>query len=299
MGELDLNCNGLLQAVLDTLPQHIAVINVEGIIIMVNASWQRFGHAQSSCSEVETGVGANYFEACRNATGSDRREARAALKGLRAVLNGTRPQFSLDYACETPTEVLWFSMTATPLSLPNVGAIIAHTDVSEQKKYAAMAYTDPLTDVANRRFFAELAAHILTTAKRKDHKVALIIVDLDSFKAINDRYGHEAGDELLMAFAKRLRTSFRANDLVARLGGDEFAVVFSALNESAICRSLERCLSRLNQPYTFGGRRLSVKASLGVARFPLHGADLDTLLRSADEALYWAKRRGGGVAYYG
>lgn len=296
MGNVDLSRDTLLQAVLDTLPEHVAVIDAGGDILMVNEAWRRFGLEQNGPAGGATGVSANYYAACRNATGPSRDEADAALSGIQAVAAGALPRFSLEYVCQTPTETLWFTMTASPLGLPGGGVLVAHTDVSERTRYKTLAYTDALTGVANRRFFATFAAQALTNAAPRT--VALIVADLDGFKKVNDGYGHGTGDALLGAFAKRLRAGVREDDLVARLGGDEFAVILPVADLAVLERWLERTLAHLDEPYTLGGRTLYVKASLGVALFPRHGRDLDALMRLADAALYRAKRGGGGAALH-
>lgn len=293
--DADLARNAPLKAVLDTLPQHVALLGADGTVLQVNRAWHRFGHLNGSRSEAATGVRSNYFAVCERATGPARHEADAALQGMRAVLSGALPRFSLEYGCQTPTQRLWFVMTVSPLGPPDAGLVVAHADVSEQKKFAALAYTDPLTGVGNRRRFTAFAAQALAAATRSGREVALILADLDGFKGVNDRYGHEVGDALLVAFAERLGGLFRRSDVVARLGGDEFGVVTPVAGADAFGRSLSRGLLRLGEPYTLGGRVLTVKASLGVALFPRHPGDLSALLRCADAALYRAKRQGGGV----
>ena len=298
MGNIDFSCEPLLQAALDTFPEHVAVIDVQGTIVMVNEAWRQFSCKHSNRGEAKTGVSANYFEVCRNTTGEARSEAYATLKGLQAVADGTLPEFSLEYTCWTPTGVLWFSVAARPLGSPDVGVIVSHADISQKKKYAMMAFTDPLTGVANRRSFTNFTALTLDRAQREGQKVAFVVADLNGFKGVNDKYGHEEGDELLRAFAKRLRSAFREADFVARLGGDEFATVLSVSDEAALASTLERCLAHLDQPYTFGDLTLTIGVSLGVSLFPRHGVDRDSLMRSADRALYESKRRGGGVSFY-
>lgn len=297
MNNVDFSRETLLQAALDTLAEHVAVIDTNGTILMINEAWRRFG-CKSGGNEANIGVSANYFEVCRNATGQARREAYATLRGLEAVANGTLREFSLEYACQTPTETLWFNVSGKPLRTPGVGIIVSHADVSQQKRYRAMAYTDPLTGLSNRRSFTDFADQTLTRAECEDQVVALVVADLNGFKKVNDAYGHEAGDELLKAFSGRLRAAFREGDFVARLGGDELAVVLPVLSEAALGAALERCLAHLNEPYMFGQQAHVLSASLGVALFPFHGHEQDTLIRSADRALYTSKRCGGGVSFY-
>ncbi|CAA9584174.1 MAG: diguanylate cyclase/phosphodiesterase (GGDEF & EAL domains) with PAS/PAC sensor(s) [uncultured Truepera sp.] len=294
--ELGLGRNAPLQAVLDTLPEHVAIVTGGGTVSLVNEAWRRFGRENGGCPE-HIGVASNYFEVCQRATGSARSEARAALHGMQAVMGGALPQFSLEYACKTPTELLWFKVTVTPLFSGSV--IVSHANVSEQKRYVDMAYTDPLTGVANRRLFMDFATQALAAAARNGHQVALVMADLNGFKGVNDSYGHDVGDALLVAFAERLRGVFRRGDVVARLGGDEFAAVLSLRNTAALNDALIRDLRHLNEPYALRGRTFEVKTSLGVALFPRHSGDLRSLLRCVDAALYQAKRRGVGLAFYG
>lgn len=296
MGNGELSGHPLLQTVLDTFTEHVAVIDTEGNILMVNEAWRRFGRQQDSRSEEATGVSANYFAACRNATGHARSEAFAALRGIEAVAKGVLPQFSLEYVCQTPAEMLWFTLTAAPLAIANGGVLISHTDVSERRRYQTLAHTDPLTGVANRRFFATFATQALESSEYKT--VALVLTDLNGFKKVNDGHGHGIGDALLVAFSGRLRAGMRESDLVARLGGDEFAVVLPISNMEALNSWVKRTSAHLNEPYTLAGQTFHVKASLGITLFPLHGHDLSTLMDLADRALYRAKRRGGGVEFY-
>lgn len=297
MDSTDFGRETLLQAALDTLAEHVAVIDTKGTILMVNRAWRRFA-CNSGGDEAKVGVSANYFEVCRHAVGQARREAYATLEGLEAVAAGTLPEFSLEYPCQTPDETLWFAVSGKPLNTPDVGIIVSHANVSQQKKYRTMAYTDPLTGLANRRSFTDFAERTLFRAEREGQAVALVVADLNGFKKINDWYGHEAGDKLLAAFAGRLRAAFREGDFVARLGGDEFAVVLPVLSEAALSSVLGRCLAHLNEPYILGQQALVVSASLGAALFPSHGLERDALMRSADRALYTSKQRGGGLSFY-
>ena len=281
---------------LDTLPQHVALVGPDGIVLQVNEAWYRFGLENGSRSAAATGVAADYFGVCERATGPDRREADAALHGMQAVLGGALPRFSLEYGCATPTRMRWFVMTVRPLGPPNVGLVVSHADVSEQKRFAALAYTDPLTGVGNRRRFTAFAAQALAAATRSGREVAFILADLDGFKGVNDRYGHPVGDALLVAFARRLSGLFREGDVVARLGGDEFGVVVTpGHGAAAFSHLLSRALLHLNEPYVLEGRVLAVRASFGVTLFPHYRGDLSALLRRADAALYRAKQRGGGT----
>lgn len=159
------------------------------------------------------------------------------------------------------------------------------------------ALHDELTGLPNRALFHERLRHLLLTARRGDGIFALLFIDLDGFKAVNDRFGHQDGDLLLRAVAGRLRDALRGADTVARLGGDEFGVLLPDVGTAADADRVARHLGeRLRPPFTIAGRSQRIGASIGIALYPAHGADADTLLRRADAAMYRAKRPPGTVA---
>jgi diguanylate cyclase (GGDEF)-like protein len=150
----------------------------------------------------------------------------------------------------------------------------------------SIATSDPLTLLANRRGFEQIASHILPMAKRLILPVALVHIDLDGFKSINDNQGHAAGDRLLAQFARHLLKNFRESDVVARLGGDEFCVLMSGATEPAVLEALRRLQMRLEQ---CGPE--PVRFSAGLAMFdPARHASVADLLRDADERMYSSKR---------
>ncbi len=160
-----------------------------------------------------------------------------------------------------------------------------------------MAYFDVLTQLPNRSsFYIEFRLE-LDKAKRFKNRVALFFIDLDGFKEINDSYGHDVGDALLVDVAQRLRESIRTTDLAARLGGDEFTIILSGVNGGA--ESLEiaqKIIDKLNQPYHIDHHRIHIGASIGIAIYPEHGDDIDTLVKNADDMMYEAKASGKNSA---
>jgi diguanylate cyclase (GGDEF)-like protein len=187
---------------------------------------------------------------------------------------------------------------------PAVEGIVYNTrDVTEraalEAELAHRAFTDGLTGLANRARFHDRAAHALARAGRDGGGVAVLLLDLDDFKTVNDSLGHPAGDALLRGVAERLLDATRGSDTVARLGGDEFAVLLEnvrADGEAAVVA--ERALGALARPFALGeaggAAELLVTGSVGIAR-SCPAADVDALLRDADAAMYRAKRRGGGA----
>jgi diguanylate cyclase (GGDEF)-like protein len=164
-----------------------------------------------------------------------------------------------------------------------------------QEQLEKMAYFDPLTGLPNRRMFNDDLRQLIARSMRGQGDFALVLVDLDGFKQINDHSGHHAGDSLLVVVADRLRSLVRDSDCIARLGGDEFAVllannaVFDPERVEAMCA---RMLASLREPMLVAGQTMQITASLGIAPCPRDGASPDELYKAADTALYEAKRSG-------
>jgi diguanylate cyclase (GGDEF)-like protein len=182
-------------------------------------------------------------------------------------------------------------------------------DVTERRRaeraVRQLAFYDGLTGLANRHLFARQLGQALDAARQREHTLALLYLDLDHFKDVNDSLGHAAGDELLRAVSERLRHVVRATDFVgrlgrgeeqtglARLGGDEFAILLPAVPSPELCGDIaQRVLQQLAEPFEAAGRRVAGGASIGIALFPQDAADAENLMKNADTALYHAKERG-------
>jgi diguanylate cyclase (GGDEF)-like protein/PAS domain S-box-containing protein len=170
-------------------------------------------------------------------------------------------------------------------------------DVTERKAQEAriehLAYHDSLTGLPNRAMLMDRLGQALSQAQRLDQQVAVLFVDLDRFKLVNDSLGHPVGDQLLQEIARRLRATLRDNDTVARVGGDEFQVVVcNVAGATDAARIAEKLMRTLGEPFTLQGQELYVTASLGVSLFPRDGASSELLLNHADQALYEAKGEG-------
>jgi diguanylate cyclase (GGDEF)-like protein len=169
-----------------------------------------------------------------------------------------------------------------------------------ERRLAEIAQLDQLTGLPNRYLLQDFLTRSLARARRFGHHVALLLIDLDRFKPVNDIYGHGAGDRLLQAIAGRLRGTVRASDLVARLGGDEFTVVLTDLDDAGAALSrAERLLEVIRRPVDIGGCEVEVGASIGIAVYPRDAGSIEELLVSADAAMYRAKAgRVGGIHRY-
>ena len=174
------------------------------------------------------------------------------------------------------------------------GAVVVFRDVGGLRATARdLAHHDALTNLPNRTLFGERVARAIVLARRHFCQAAILYVDLDGFKSINDSFGHARGDELLRLVSERLVQSVRASDTVCRQGGDEFAVLLSEVDglKDAVA-SAEKLLHTLAEPYGIAGQTLQVTASVGIALYPQDGRDVVALLRCADFAMYAAKRLG-------
>ena len=171
---------------------------------------------------------------------------------------------------------------------------LANQQLSErERELQHAAFHDPLTELPNRRFLVERCEAALANARRHSETTALLLIDLDHFKPINDKYGHDAGDLMLQTIAQRLREHVRSGDAVARLGGDEFAVLICGDDAEQHAREIaRRLLDELARPVTYGAEHLTVTISIGVALYPRHANDFTTLYKAADEMLYKVKGRG-------
>jgi diguanylate cyclase (GGDEF)-like protein len=178
-------------------------------------------------------------------------------------------------------------------------ARLRQAEAQHVEELTKRAYHDALTGLANRSQLMITATRTVAAANRAGKRTALLLLDLDGFKAVNDTAGHHAGDYLLQQVAERLVESVRDNDLVARLGGDEFAILLTRdPDEAAASAVADRIHRRLSDPYDFDGSTLTIGASIGVALCPDDADDVPTLMRGADEAMYRAKRHGGGCRLY-
>ncbi|HEY8905182.1 MAG TPA: sensor domain-containing diguanylate cyclase, partial [Rhodoferax sp.] len=169
------------------------------------------------------------------------------------------------------------------------------SDISQLKEHEAeldrIAHYDPLTGLPNRRLFSDRLNQATANARRNGLPLAVCFLDLDGFKPINDRFGHEVGDQILVQMAQHLRGALRAGDTLARIGGDEFVLLLTHLTNDLECPSiLDRVLASVATPVTIVGNPVSVSASIGVTLFPQDDSDADGLLRHADQAMYQAKK---------
>lgn len=172
-------------------------------------------------------------------------------------------------------------------------SIVQVEQASQQQQLLAKASMDPLTGLANRALFVSALERAVSKAQRHNKKLAVLFIDLDRFKPINDQFGHEAGDYLLRTIAERFRSCLREADTLARLGGDEFVVLVEELVDPQFVTGVaQKLVAVAQQPVTLKGQDVSVTSSIGIAIYPVDGRDAGQLLKAADGAMYGAKEHG-------
>jgi len=190
---------------------------------------------------------------------------------------------SMSLVCDSQDLPLYFIM-----QLQNIT-----TEKKAEEQLRHLAYHDALTGLYNRNSLERKAQEILTNASRHEHGFALIFLDLDRFKNINDTMGHDAGDSLLQIVAQRLKNKIRTTDIIARVGGDEFVLILSELNQvDKISNVIRNILAHLLQPISIKGHEIYVTTSIGISVYPYDGIDVQTLMKNADLALYRSKELG-------
>ncbi len=218
----------------------------------------------------------------------------------RSHIRGEAPHTPYELDVRTPSgRIIPVEVHINPIRREGkvVGLIGVSRDISERRRLqdqlSRLARSDPLTGVLNRRSFMEEVDREITRSRREGKGCALLFIDLDSFKEVNDQLGHRAGDQLLVAVVERIRQAVRRPDVVGRLGGDEFGVLLPGADAAGATAVAARILDALESPVLLFGQGVPAVASIGVALFPDHANDAEELLARADMAMYRAKGEGG------
>ncbi len=219
----------------------------------------------------------------------------------RSTIERQEPFRDFEFSRRMPDGVVrYFSVSGEPrfasdgrfLGYRGVGRDITEIALARER-ISSLAYSDPLTGLANRTSLGVSLEQAVQRARRRNSRIAVVFIDLDGFKQINDLYGHDTGDALLVEVAGRLRAILRAGDLIARLGGDEFLVVLENVHDLAPVETVaKKLLTDLMRPYVLQGSQATVTASIGVSVLPDDAADAGALMKHADTAMYAAKQKG-------
>lgn len=194
----------------------------------------------------------------------------------------------------------WMSITTMLDEQGNLKNYIAiSSDLSKMKKaekdIQLLAYYDSLTGIPNRTLFHDRLQTALVRAKRSDHGVALLTIDIDGFKMINDNFGHGIGDGLLIAFVQRTKQYIRESDTLSRVGGDEFTLILENVDKPYHVKKItENLLAKLHEPYYISGHEINITVSIGIAQAPYEDMTTEGMIRKSDTAMYYIKKTGGG-----
>jgi diguanylate cyclase (GGDEF)-like protein/PAS domain S-box-containing protein len=274
----------------DFAPLGMALVSLEGRFIQVNEALCRF-----------LGFAADELLALSHDSLGYPGELEQEHAVLNELLSGPLPvtQFEKRYRHRGGDRMLWSLVSVSVLRERDAPMCFLYQvhDMTERKQAESqltqMAYFDPLTGLANRSRLRQELDRLMAFARRQSESLAVVYLDLDRFKQVNDRLGHEAGDQLLQEVARRLVACLRETDCVARLGGDEFVLLITGVcDRASVDAVLGKVHQALVQPAALTAGEVSVTPSLGVCLYPADGSEPDALLRHADEALYDAKAAG-------
>jgi len=285
-----------LQAVLDAMPVAITWARLDDQhIIFVNRKFTAmFGYVLGDFPTVADWIAKTYV----NPQHVERANAMwlhhfGLLKNLPAEI----PQVEVDVLCRDGTVK---TTLLGGLIVPDMSwAMATFVDITERKeaenRIQRLALEDPLTGLANRRAFTETLKSSISRATRHNSSTALLLVDLDEFKPLNDALGHDQGDIILQTVAERLKLGVRAGDYVFRLGGDEFGVIVDGIAAPGTAEAVaDRIITEVQKPFSLDGKALKLNLSIGISVFPRDGAEEQALYKNADLALYRAKKSGRG-----
>jgi diguanylate cyclase (GGDEF)-like protein/PAS domain S-box-containing protein len=263
----------------------VCVTTMDGVIVDCNATFAALLH-----STRDSVIGRSIARVYANP--GEAQEVATLLRGA-GTLNSIEVELRRDDGVP-----LWVLQNVVLVGDTISGVIhVTVVDISDRKRAEEQiefhAYHDVLTALPNRKLFTDRLRHSLSRAKRAGRSLAVMFIDIDHFKTINDTLGHTAGDDLLLEMARRLRACVRDDDTVARLGGDEFTIILAELRhpEDAVAVA-QKILDTVQLPLTISGMPIVVTASVGISLYPVDGADPEALLRNADSAMYRAKEAG-------
>lgn len=284
--------------ILDTLPAHVALLDADGTILHVNAGWRQFA-AASTVALQQDGVGADYPATCEAAEDP---EAKQVGQALRAILAGERARFEFEYPCATPAGERWFRMVACAVpgqeEAFEAAALVMHLEITERKRaeqqLVQMAYYDQLTGLPSRNAFVERLERDIPTITTHDARYVLVL-DVQELRAVNDTYGYEAGDEMLITIAGQLQGALASHEHAARLGGDQFAVYLDprahGLFDGTVTESVSHWIDELvARPFDESGYRIQIGVWTGMAPVQANDTPAD-LIRCAALATNMARKQ--------
>ncbi|HEX6886465.1 MAG TPA: bifunctional diguanylate cyclase/phosphodiesterase [Candidatus Nanopelagicales bacterium] len=275
-----------LQEVIDSLAAHVAVLDADAVIRATNAAWDDFAAAQGDPTGRGTGPGVDYIAACRMGDVPFAEVAAEAVAGLRAVLGRECAVFSMEYPCDTPQERRWFVMIAAGYGAS--GAVVSHVDVTADHR----PIDDPLSPVPSRSLVQGQVEVAIAAAHPAAEEVAVLYLDVDEFKEVNDTLGHELADQLLVRIAERMRALVPPGSMVRRYASDEFVAVVRAVGRAEAAELAAELGEAMREPFELGADTAVITTSIGVACYPSDARSAHALVRCADAAMAEGKRGG-------
>ena len=290
-----------LRLILDSIAENIAVIDEGGDIRFVNHSWSQFG-SDNACSIAQDWSKVNYLSVCDSAALAGDEFGMLAGAGIKSVIDQKEAYFNLEGACHSNDEQRWFIMRVSPFALKQEHFfVISHQDVTErklaEKAVQKLARRDGLTNIYNRRAFDEILSEQWQQCLTLKQPISLAVIDLDHFKLLNDTYGHQTGDDCLIAVSALLKNfARRTGDVCARYGGEEFAVIWSyttLLEADVLSKALLEEIRQLKIPNERSPIAPYMTASIGLVEMtPNRILETRDLVAQADDLLYQAKESG-------
>ena len=283
-------------ALLDALPHGVAVVDQHGVVVATNRLWRQ---AEGQDDPLVRPVGASLVEGLRNPGTAPSAVAEHTADGLDRLLDGRGRSFQVQYQLPPIDELAeprWFLVAAE--TLPGVGLVVTRTETTVHhgvnEVLAELAFHDDLTGLPNRGLLLDRMRMALIRAQRLALRPLIVFTDLDGFKAVNDLYGHDAGDEVLVETARRLTHAVREGDTCGRWGGDEFVLVVELSVAEAATKVIQRVVDAMAAPFVLrDGSQHRVGMSIG-AVVADGNERVEALIAAADRAMYQAKREGRG-----
>lgn len=284
---------------IDAVPAPICVTDSQGRIRAVNQAWRRFyDQHDSAAASIDHYVGETYLHAWRSTACVPESDVAKMEEGLRQVLAGESSSHELEYSYDTAQDKRTFIARITAFQGNSGNILISHEDITERKQnereLERLVQTDVLTGLASRRHFMALAEQELSRIVRYGGELSVLMMDIDHFKAINDTYGHQVGDQVIQKLGRLCQATLRDIDIVGRIGGEEFAIILPETGRESAAEVAERMRAMIAGSVVPlpQGMPLHFTVSIGVATLAEAETNLDTLLGYADKALYAAKHGG-------
>ena len=290
------------KSILDTVENHIVVIDKNGDIIFTNKSWNSFGENNHCITNASDWQKINYLEVCDKSSLNGESFGFEAAVGIRKVIENKEKTFYLEYPCHGKKEKRWFLMSVESFIFEKTEYfVISHQTITKRKlaedKALKLSLVDGLTNIYNRRAFNRFIKEELKRCKRQKTPISLALLDIDYFKLLNDTYGHLEGDNCLKKIGKVLKKNIkRAGDICARYGGEEFALVLgNTSNENALLLidKIKKDIKKHKIPNEKSTVSPIVTISIGLITINTDiDADEKEIIKKADELLYQAKQNG-------